>query len=135
MANTGDFYEVELKKTHIKWGTYRYTETRASIEGEGYIPIPKSYAEKYTLLNSKGTHGEDVYGKNLFNCVSADGLFHGVLRAQGNTGAGEPFAKQFSGDHDLRAIGTWYSQVGAHEGTIIRVEWVTPKDIVISVVR
>lgn len=28
MANTGDFYTVQLKAPHLDWGEIRYTDTR-----------------------------------------------------------------------------------------------------------
>ena len=64
------------------------------------------------LLNKNGTRGRDILGMNLFNCHSADGYFNGVLRAQGNQNRAN-FAKQFSADGDLKAIGEWYAVIGA----------------------
>lgn len=40
MAKAGDYYTITLKKSHLDWGTHRYTGTREEIPGEGYIPIP-----------------------------------------------------------------------------------------------
>ena len=37
MANRGDSYIITLKKSHLEWGTHRYTGTRDQIYGEGYI--------------------------------------------------------------------------------------------------
>jgi hypothetical protein len=35
MAKSGDYYVITLKKTHIEWGTHRYTGSRGDILGEG----------------------------------------------------------------------------------------------------
>lgn len=52
MANTGDFYTVQLKAPHLDWGEIRYTDTRTPIPGEGYIPIPANDAYRLRLLNN-----------------------------------------------------------------------------------
>lgn len=83
------------------------------------------------MLNSNGTGGRDVFGENLFYCHSADGHFQGTLRAQGNQDQ-TTYAKQFSADGNLRAIGRWYANIGAVPGDIIRVSWTSPTDILIE---
>ena len=132
MAKAGDSYKVKLRNAHLGWGTYRETESRAKREGEAYIQIPANYARKYNLQNSNGTDGKDVLGVNLFRCKSADGLFSGVLRAQGSSKADSIVAKQFSVDKDLRALGDWYRQIGAQAGDTIRVTWTSESDIVVE---
>ena len=132
MANAGDSYKVKLRKAHLGWGTYRATESRTKREGEAYIQIPIEYARKYNLFNSNGTNGQDVLGVNLFRCTSADGLFSGVLRAQGNSKADSKYAKQFSVDKNLRAVGDWYKKIGAQVGDTIKVSWTSDVDIVIE---
>ena len=52
MAKAVDQFIVELKETHLRWGTYRYTNSRDIISGEGYISIPSQYAKLYQLYNS-----------------------------------------------------------------------------------
>lgn len=131
MANTGDSYTVALKEPHMDWGIVRNTDTRNPIPGEGYIPIPASDAYRLRLLNSNGTNGRDVLGENLFNCRSADGHFQGILRAQGNQDR-PTFAKQFSANGDLQAIGRWYASIGAVPGDVIEVVWTSPTDIEIK---
>ena len=132
MARAGDCYEVELKEPHLGWGTYRSTNTRERREGEAYIQIPADIARSFNLLNSNGTGGRDVWGENLFRCTSADGFFNGVLRAQGSSFAESIYAKQFSGDKNLRAIGDWYEAIGAQVGDAIKVTWTSNVDIVIE---
>ncbi|MBQ9111680.1 MAG: hypothetical protein IJY06_10015 [Oscillospiraceae bacterium] len=131
MANTGDTFTIVLKRPHLEWGSYRYTNSRGVVYGEGYIPIPASDAYHIGLLNSNGTGGRDVLGQNIFNCRSADGFFFGELKAQGNQ-ADAAFAKQFAGNDDLKAIGDWYYAIGANVGDRIRVRWVSPTDIIIE---
>ena len=132
MANTGDYYIFTLREAHLKWGTHRYTRTRDRIYGEGYLLIPIKYARKYNIFNSNATSGSDVLGQNIFNCVSKDGLFNAQLKAQGCNHAGDVYAKQFSANDDLKALGTWFSSISAQVGDKIRVSWTSPTDIVIE---
>lgn len=131
MANRGDYYTVVLKKAHLEWGTHRYTNSRGVVYGEGYIKIPSDVAYEYELLNVNGTGGADEFGKNLFYCVSDDGLYEGVLRAQGNQDD-RRYAKQFSEDGDLKGIGQWYAAIGAEVGDRIKVTWTSPTEITIK---
>lgn len=132
MAQAGDSYTIMLQETHLKWGEIRYTDSRGVVYGEGYIPIPIRYARSFNLLNQNGTDYLDVLGVNLFNCTSADGLYSGVLRAQGNTGAGNIYAKQFAGDKNLKALGAWFCDIEADVGDEVRVSWTSPTDVVIE---
>lgn len=52
MANTGDSFEIVLSQSHIAWGTYRFTNSREPISGEGYIPIPLNEARRLGLFVS-----------------------------------------------------------------------------------
>lgn len=131
MATTGDTFTIILKEPHLAWGSYRYTGSRGIVYGEGYIPIPASDAYRIHTLNTNGTGGIDVLGQNLFRCRSADGLYSGVLKAQGNQNDVR-YAKQFSGNDNLKAIGDWYYKIGADVGDKIRVTWVSPYDVVIE---
>lgn len=132
MAVTGDSYIVELKRAHLEWGTHRYTGTRNEIYGEGYLHLPRQYAERFEIYNSNYTGGDDILGINIFNCRSVDGLFEGVIKAQGCSGSGDIYAKQFSVNGDLRALGDWYGAVGAEIGDRVRVTWTSPTDIEIE---
>lgn len=134
MANTGDYYIVTLKKSHLNWGTHRYTGTRGEVFGEGYIPIPRDYAYKYEILNSNGVCGNDELGKNIFRYRTSDGVMNGYLKAQGCNTAGDIYAKQFSVAGDLKALGSWFAHIGASEGTNIKVEWLSSSDILLSAI-
>lgn len=132
MANAGDGFEVVLSQSHVAWGTYRFTNSREPINGEGYIPIPLNNARRFGLFNGNGTNHVDILGKNLFECESVDGYFHGILRAQGSRSLGDIYAKQFAGDGDLKALGRWYAQIGARPGDRIRVYWISKVKIQIE---
>lgn len=132
MANTGDTYIVELKASHLGWGTHRYTNTRTHIEGERYLPIPRNVATSFNIFNSNATGGKDILGKNIFNCSSSDGFFTAVFKAQGSSKKGDVFAKQFSVNKNLRALKVWYDHIAADIGTKVRVTWTSPTDIVIE---
>lgn len=133
MAQKGDSYTVTLKKSHIDWGTHRYTGSRGTIYGEGYLPIPRDFAIRYEILNSNGTNKQDIPGKNIFYCTSEDGSFRGYLRAQGCNNAGDIYAKQFAGDKDLKGLGSWYQHVNAEEGSRVTVTWTSQDHIEISI--
>ena len=132
MAKAGDSYIVILSKAHLEWGTHRYTNSRDQIYGEGYIPIPVDKAYNYGLLNSNGTGCTDILGQNIFRCQSRDGLFNGILKAQGCREAGDIYAKQFSADGNLKALGTWYAQIGAKVGDALKVSWISSTDMIIE---
>lgn len=130
MAIAGDSYIISLEKAHLEWGTHRYTDSRGVVFGEGYIPIPSDAAYRLNLLNNNGTGNRDVLGLNLFRCVSADGIFSGVLRAQGNQNDTK-YAKQFAGDKHLKALGDWFHAIGASVGDRVEVRWTNSTDFVI----
>lgn len=135
MANTGDSYVIELKESHLAWGTYRNTLSRTPRRGEAYLPIPIRYARRYGIYNSNGTHGADIVGENIFHCVSADGFLDADLKAQGCSDEGVIYAKQFSVHNDLTALGNWYRQVGARPGDEVRVVWLSPTEIEIELIH
>lgn len=132
MAQKGDCYTFELKSTHISWGTIRYTNSRGIIYGEGYIKIPSACARNFKLYNSNGPTG---LGLNEFRCTSSDGIFSGLVKTSGCSKAGEIYAKNMHGSGNLKAIGDWYYKCGAQPGDIVKVEWTSPYDIVISLYK
>ena len=132
MANAGDYYIVPLSEAHLGWGTHRYTNSRPPIEGERYLPIPRREAMRLGIYNSNATGGRDVFGENLFHCTSADGYFRAVLKAQGCSQEGDPYAKQFSVNNDLKGLKVWYDHICAEPGVEVRVTWVSPTDIIIE---
>lgn len=131
MARTGDTFTIILKRPHLEWGSFRHTNSRGIVYGEGYIPIPADYAYQYNLFNSNETNGRDILGQNLFNCSSADGLFSGVVKAQGNQ-SDNKYGKQLAGNDNLKAIGDWYYEIGANIGDKIKVTWENTTDIIIE---
>lgn len=135
MANAGNSFITKLKDAHLGWGELRYTDSREPIPNEGYIQIPMKDARRLNILNSNGTNHQDILGKNLFKCKSADGNLNCVLRAQGCCSAGEIYAKQFSADNNLKIIGNWYRCMNAQAGNRIKVTWKTPTDIIIELIR
>lgn len=132
MPNAGDYFIVELKPSHVNWGTHRNTDTRQPIDGEGYIPIPLAQARSLGIYNSN--HSHTGLGYNLFNCTSADGYFAGVLKAAGSKESGDNYAKQFEGNGDLKALGRWFSRCSAQVGDLVKVSWTSPTEIIIELV-
>ena len=133
MAQAGNTYTVKLKPSHLDWGEYRNPTNREPISGEGYIPIPKRYAVQYNIFNSNSN--QIGLGYNLFRASSVDGFLQNVLLlAQGCSEAGDPYAKQFSVDNNLKLIGQWYKNGGATTKNSVRVTWVSSTDIVLEIV-
>lgn len=133
MANIGFSYTVKLSQSHLAWGTYRYTGSRATIYGEGYIPIPASVAHSQNIFNSNGTNGQDILGQNIFICSSIDGYLKNVtMKAQGCTQAGSIYAKQFSANGNLKVLGQWYYHMNCQVGDSVRVTWTSPNQILIE---
>lgn len=124
MPTSGDFYSISLKMAHLDWGRHRYTHTRERIEGEGYVPIPKKYAERY------GIHMGD-----RFTAVFADGFPSFPARAAGNSTAGDIWAKQFQGDGDLKAFGRWFANCGAAVGDTVIVTFLAPNIVRFELVK
>lgn len=132
MPNAGNTYVIDLKPSHLGWGVYRYTDTRDIIYGEGYIPIPRSYAHEYSIYNSN--HNPQGLGTNLFTASSTDGFLKNVtLLAQGCSTAGDEYAKQFSVRGDLQVIGRWYASQGATTDNKVRVTWTSPSNIELEI--
>ena len=110
MPKSGDQYKVSIKMSHLDWGRHRYTHTRERIEGEGYIKIPKPAAVSYGIMLG-----------SCYTATFSDGFPSFAIRAAGNSTAGDPYAKQFQGDGDLKAFGRWYAHVGAQVGDEVLV--------------
>jgi hypothetical protein len=116
MATAGQSFTVEIKPSHIGWGTYRHTATRDPIYGEGYIKIPSEYAHRYDIFNDNHPTANPRY-----HCHALNGSFAGVLLAQGCNTAGDVYAKQFAEEGDLKGIGNWYRSVHAQVGGHVEV--------------
>lgn len=130
MPQSGIFYIVEIMEAHIMWGEFhpsRHSHSRREIYGEGYIQIPSKIAYRYGIFNKNNPFGANV----RYNCTSYDGYYSGCLLAQGNQH--DPiYAKQFSQEGDLKAIGDWYDYVGATTGDYVKVVFTSPTDMKIE---
>lgn len=130
MPNKGDTFTVILKSVHLGWGTKRYTGSRDSIAGEGYIPIPSEFARNHDVYNSN--YGQTGIGVNEFNAKSIDGYFTGVLKTSGGSRAGDIHAKNLHGSGDLKALGRWFYQVNMQPGDQVRVEWISSTSLTLE---
>lgn len=124
MPKAGDSFIVMLKQSHVDWGEHRYTYTRELIDGEGYIPIPRKYAELFGIYNSNA-----IAANNVYNVIAVNGKISGRLLAQGCSQAGDVYAKQFAIEGDLKGIGRWHASVGAVVGGHVEVVFVSSVDI------
>lgn len=127
MPNTGDNFIITLKEAHIGWGTHRHTSSRTKRRGEGYLPIPAQHARAMNITMSNSG------ANNRYTCSSADGyLQNALLLAQGNRKAGDVYAKQFAGSKRLRMLGGWFAHVGAAVGDQVKIEFISPTNILIT---
>lgn len=116
-------FAVTIKPSHMNWGEYRHTQSRARRAEEGYVQIPKEYAVQYGILRG-----------NTYRAVFADGFPSFQARAAGNTEKGDPYAKQFQGDGDLRAFGRWYASVNAQLGDRVEITFIDDNTVLFELV-
>lgn len=129
MAQAGDRYVIELNPSQLGWGEERNTNSRPTRKGEAYLAIPRDIAIKYSLYNSNRTNGLDILGDNIFNCTSADGFLSCEFKSQGCDKKGDKYAKQFSGNDNLKLLGNWYKHIHAQVGDKVEVYFLSPYDI------
>ena len=130
MPNIGDTYTVQIKQAHLDWGVLRHTNTRGTVYGEGYIHIPKHYAESFNIFNRNHPTANAIY-----NCSSTDGFLQNAsLLASGSSVAQGVHAKQFQGNGSLQTIGAWYHHVGARVDDFVRVTFTDPNSMIIEYV-
>jgi hypothetical protein len=128
MPKTGDYYIATLKKTHVRWGTYRHTNSRARIGNEGYLPIPSNFAVSFNITNLHNSKQSNVY-----NFSTSDGFIKNKeLKASGNHKRGDKFAKNLHGNGDLKLLGTWFMAINAQIGDCIKVEFLSPTEILLT---
>ena len=128
MAKIGDNFITTLKDAHLKWGTHRYTNSRKTIYGEGYLQVSRKEAKKIDLYNSN-----KVNANNIYKVSTNDGYLKDVeFKAQGSMRRGDIYAKQLSASGDLKRLGDWYSHIGATKGDQIKIEWTSLTDILIT---
>jgi hypothetical protein len=128
MPNTGNYYIVTLKKTHLGWGTHRKTNSRPRINNEGYIPIPFKYALSFNITNLHFTKQSNIY-----KFSTSDGFLKDEeLKASGNRKRGDKYAKNLHGNGNLKLLGTWFLQINVKIGDQIKVEFISPTEILLT---
>ena len=128
MPNTGNFYIVALKKTHLGWGTHRKTNSRPKIKNEGYIPIPFKYALSFHITNLHYTKQSNIY-----KFSTNDGFIkERELKASGNRKRGDKYAKNLHGNGNLKLLGTWFLHNNMQIGDQVKVEFVSPTEILLT---
>lgn len=133
MPKAGDSFVVTLGRTHLGWGSHRYTSSRKIIYHETYIPIPSFKAKSYKIYNSNYNKGGcDILGVNIFNCTSQDEFFCGVLKASGCSQKYSVYAKNLHGCDNLKALDPWFTSWNAQVGDQVEVKWTSSTDIVIT---
>ena len=132
MPENGDYFEVTLRETHLRWGEYRSSDSRVRIAGEGFIPIPANDARRIGIYNS---HNGEGIGYNEFYAKSEDERYCGVIKTSGNSSAGSIYAKNISGSGDLKAFHNWFRDANIHPGTRIRIEWTSTTEVTFKVIE
>ncbi|MEG2847875.1 MAG: hypothetical protein RR904_03755 [Bacilli bacterium] len=56
----------------------------------------------------------------------------GVLKSSGNRAKGEVYAKNLHGSGNLKLLGYWFAHINANPGDIIRVEFTSSTDIILT---
>lgn len=133
MPIAGSTFTTRLQRAHMEWGSYRHTNSRGIVYGEGYIQVPRNEAVRLGIYNSNYTGRQDILGENIFYCSSADGYLNNILvKAGGCSSARDIYAKQLHGCGNLQVFGDWYHHINANIGDVIRVTWITNTDIVVE---
>lgn len=128
MPVRGNYYIATLKKTHLGWGTHRNTFSRPRIGDEGYIPIPANCAVRFNITNVNNRSQSNVY---LFS--TSDGFYQNkYLKSSGSGKKGSIYAKNLHGNGDLKLLGKWFDHLGAVIGDQIKVEFVSPTEILLT---
>lgn len=126
MPKVGDSFTITLKKTHLEWGTYRHTNSRGVVYGEGYLQIPIKYARMFNITNSNSSNN------NVYICNSSDGFLSDATVISAGSRVGGIYAKQFHGSGDLKLLGDWYNHINAQIGDQIKIEFTSPTEILIT---
>lgn len=133
MPKAGDSFTVALTKSQLNWGTYRNPTNRDNVEGEGYIAIPKDYAIAYKIYNSKNT--DTGMGFNEFIAISKDGFINKeILLAQGNSKAGDPYAKNFAVKGDLKRLGEWFKHMNVTTLNKVKVTFTSTTEVLLEII-
>lgn len=131
MPKAGDRFIVQLSETHLKWGTFRFTSSREPIYGETYIPIPKNKAQQYNIFNSNKCI-VDTLGVNIYNYsayINNNKFSEGILKASGCSKAGDAYAKNLSGNGNLKMLSPWIYNAGILLGDYVEVLFASPTNI------
>lgn len=126
MANIGSF----VGRLYTDWGTRRpkrNTESRPEISDEAYISIPQADARRLSIYMSN-----QIGAITEYEWVSADGVYRGILKAQGNVGAGNVYAKQFAVSGDLKGLKRFIEENDLFDDIEIRVDIVEPYSLILT---
>ena len=127
MPKTGDYFITTLKRAHLEWGSYRHTDSREIVYGEGYLQIPRSIAINLKIYNNNSS------ANATYAAYSNDGFLNKAdLLAAGSMVAGDEYAKQFQGSGNLKLLGSWYQHINAQIGDKIKVEFLSPTEILLT---
>lgn len=125
MPTKGDYYIVEVKPSHIDWGTYRNPTNRDPVKGESYVKIPSRYARNFDI--KRGT---------FYTAHFKNGHPSMPIKASGNGPVDDDiqYAKQFEGigNGACKAFTPWYQACGVMVGDKIKVEFTSSTDITFS---
>jgi hypothetical protein len=128
MPKKGDEFTVDLGKTHLGWGTHRYTDTREVIYEEGYLKVPKKIAKDLGMYMSNKKDANIIY-----TFSTDDGFYtNEELKASGCSTKGDIYAKNLAGNGDLKLLGKWFTHIKAKVGDEIKISFTSPTDIVLS---
>lgn len=127
MAKKGDSYTVVIEAAHIDWGVHRNPTNRPIIEGESYVKITSDAARDFEIKRG-----------NEYMAHFTNGMPSMAIKAAGNGPMknGIQYAKQFEGIGygACKAFTPWYTSYNAKVGDKVRVEFISDKDILFTII-
>lgn len=124
-------YNVILKETHLSWGDHRYTDSREIVYGEGYLPIPASFAKNNNIFNKNNVNTGIGFNEFYFS-TSDKFITNGILKSSGCAKAGDIYAKNLHVSGNLKGLGEWFSHISAQPGDEIIVNFISQTQVLLK---
>jgi hypothetical protein len=126
MAKIGTF----VGHLYMDWGTRRpkrKTESRPEIPDEAYISISQPDARRLDIFMSNHPTANIEYA-----AFDNEGQFICTLKAQGNTGRGAVYAKQFAASGNLKGLKRFIEENDLFDVIEINIDIVAPNELVLT---
>lgn len=128
MPNKNDFYEVEIRPSHLKWGEFRNHKNRVIVYGESYVKIPSEIAREFNIIRG-----------SIFRAYFTNSVESFEIKASGNGPIENDvqLAKQFEGvgSGACKAFTPWYKSNDAEVGDIVKVTFLSSSEILFEIIK